>query len=276
MERGLSVVTEPSAEIRYTLAERELIQKGQSSWKDEIREQVDQLKKASTSLPDLAKKLKEQGFETKITKKNISFKHPDYERFVRGKTLGLAYEKETLHNGIERENSGRRSSEARNERGNGKESSAAPLTRTEFAGQFQDDGSSQKLHRNGYGQTSNRETHLRSGINGDQGHQRGNSTEIEDLVTRANQTLDSQQRDIGKGLKRFNESHEPKQRENHSATIDNSKSTQHPIRDNTAEHAERNHENERSRTNRDQQHDDESKPKPRRNSSKDIDHGPER
>lgn len=103
LERGLSVVKEPSAHTRYTLAEKSLLDKGKDSWKDEIRESIDHLKEKTDSLEDLADQLKKEFvIETKITNKNISFKHPDSERFVRGKKLGLAYEKETLVNEFER------------------------------------------------------------------------------------------------------------------------------------------------------------------------------
>ena len=104
LAKGLSVVKEPTAQIRYTLAEKALLEKGKDSWKDEIRESIDSIKGQASSLPDLANRLKAQfGIETKITNKNISFKHPDFEKFVRGKKLGLAYEKETLTHEFERQ-----------------------------------------------------------------------------------------------------------------------------------------------------------------------------
>lgn len=103
LEKGLSIVNEPSAHIRYTLAEKSLLDKGKDSWKDEIRESIDHIKENAHSLDNLADQLKREfDIETKITNKNISFKHPDFERFVRGKKLGLAYEKETLANEFER------------------------------------------------------------------------------------------------------------------------------------------------------------------------------
>lgn len=103
LEKGLSIVNEPSAHTRYTLAEKSLLDKGKDSWKDEIRESIDHIKENAHSLDDLADKLKREfDIETKITNKNISFKHPDFERFVRGKKLGLAYEKETLAHEFER------------------------------------------------------------------------------------------------------------------------------------------------------------------------------
>ena len=104
LAKGLSIVKEPSAQVRYTLAEKALLEKGQDSWKDEIRESIDSIKGKASSLADLADKLKTHfGIETKITNKNISFQHPDSERFVRGKKLGLAYEKETLTHELERQ-----------------------------------------------------------------------------------------------------------------------------------------------------------------------------
>jgi hypothetical protein len=103
LERGLSVIQEPSAQTRYTLAEKSLLDKGKDSWKDEIREAIDHIKEKAHSLEDLADKLKREfKIETKITNKNISFQHPEVGRFVRGKKLGLAYEKETLANEFKR------------------------------------------------------------------------------------------------------------------------------------------------------------------------------
>jgi hypothetical protein len=43
LERGLSVIKEPSAQTRFTLAKQSLLEKGKSSWKDEIREKFDEL-----------------------------------------------------------------------------------------------------------------------------------------------------------------------------------------------------------------------------------------
>lgn len=102
-ERGLSVVKEPTARERYHRAEYGLAKRGEMSWKEEIRQSVDHIRGQAHSLDDLADKLhKEFGIETKIQNKNISFKHPDRQRFVRGKKLGLAYEKETLKHEFER------------------------------------------------------------------------------------------------------------------------------------------------------------------------------
>jgi hypothetical protein len=151
LERGLSVVKEPSAHTRYTLAEKSLLDKGKDSWKDEIRESIDHIKEKTHSLDDLADQLKKEfAIETKITKKNISFKHPDSERFVRGTKLGLAYEKETLANEFERK------IERGQERGN---ADISDFTRAEYErtrGTDERDErtewSHEKLHQRSHGQ----------------------------------------------------------------------------------------------------------------------------
>ncbi|KAA0068223.1 hypothetical protein CIW52_34985 [Mycolicibacterium sp. P9-64] len=151
LERGLSVVKEPSAQTRYTLAEKSLLEKGKDSWKDEIRECIDHTKGKAHSLDDLADKLKKEfNIDTKITNKNISFKHPDSERFVRGKKLGLAYEKETLANEFERK------IERGQERGIADISSSAGYeigrTETTYEGNHRAERSHEKLHQSSHGQ----------------------------------------------------------------------------------------------------------------------------
>ncbi|KEK21612.1 relaxase/mobilization nuclease domain-containing protein, partial [Bacillus gaemokensis] len=98
-ERGLSVVKEPSAQVRYTLAEKSLLEKGKSSWKDEIRQVID-LEKHNTSSYEEFKRILIDKYRIEVKERgaNISFKHPDMQRFVRGKTLGLAYERGTIEN----------------------------------------------------------------------------------------------------------------------------------------------------------------------------------
>lgn len=157
LAKGLSIVKEPTAQIRYTLAEKALLEKGKDSWKDEIRESIDSIKGQAISLPDLANQLKMQfGIETKITNKNISFKHPDFERFVRGTKLGLAYEKETLTHEFERQ------IERGQERGSASLSEAAS-TELERTGKT-DEGNErtqhpdEKLHSGSHGQGRDQST----------------------------------------------------------------------------------------------------------------------
>jgi hypothetical protein len=104
LENGLSIVKEPSAEKRYHRAEYGLAKREVMSWKDEIREIIDYEKQHSKSYEDFKKNLVDKyNIEIKERGKNISFKHPDSQKFVRGKTLGLAYERGTLEDGFNRQ-----------------------------------------------------------------------------------------------------------------------------------------------------------------------------
>lgn len=103
-QRNLSIANEKQAQIRYTQAERAVIEKGQISWKDEIRQAIDKEKLNANSFDEFKDNMQENyGIEVKERGKNISFKHPDKKAFVRGKTLGNAYEKGTINNELNRQ-----------------------------------------------------------------------------------------------------------------------------------------------------------------------------
>lgn len=102
-EHGLSIVEERSADVRYTLAEQSLLQKGESSWKDEIRTAIDSSKEQATSFKDFQERLKDQGVQATLRGKNITYEHLESNKKVRGSKLGLAYEKETILDGFERQ-----------------------------------------------------------------------------------------------------------------------------------------------------------------------------
>jgi Relaxase/Mobilisation nuclease domain len=102
-EHGLSVVEERSADVRYTLAEQSLLEKGEFSWKDEIRTAIDSSKEQATSFEDFQERLKDQGIQATIRGKNITYEHLESNKKVRGTKLGLAYEKETILHGFERQ-----------------------------------------------------------------------------------------------------------------------------------------------------------------------------
>ncbi|MEB4858296.1 relaxase/mobilization nuclease domain-containing protein [Priestia megaterium] len=102
-EHGLSIIEERSAEVRYTLAEQSLLEKGESSWKDEIRTAIDQAKEQTASFEEFQEHLKEQGVQATLRGKNITYEHLESNKKVRGTKLGLAYEKETILHGFERQ-----------------------------------------------------------------------------------------------------------------------------------------------------------------------------
>jgi hypothetical protein len=116
-EHGLSIVEERSADVRYTLAEQSLLEKGKSSWKDEIRTAIDQAKGQTTSFEEFQKHLKEQGVQANLRGKNITYEHLESNKKVRGTKLGLAYEKETILHGFERQVTRERETASSAERG---------------------------------------------------------------------------------------------------------------------------------------------------------------
>jgi hypothetical protein len=116
-EHGLSIVEERSADVRYTLAEQSLLEKGESSWKDEIRMAIDQAKEQTASFEEFQEHLKEQGIQATLRGKNITYEHLESNKKVRGTKLGLAYEKETILHGFERQVTGEREAAGSAERG---------------------------------------------------------------------------------------------------------------------------------------------------------------
>lgn len=129
-EYGLSIVEECSADVRYTLAEQSLLEKGESSWKDEIRTAIDSSKEQATSFEDFQERLKDQGVQATLRGKNITYEHLESNKKVRGTKLGLAYEKETILHGFERQVTRERETADSAERG-----VTAVIPRDDFASQ---------------------------------------------------------------------------------------------------------------------------------------------
>lgn len=102
-ERGLSVVKEKTAEVRYTLAERALVEKDQYSWKDEIREKINDAKQTSRSYEDFKQNLLDKhGIEIRERGKHTTYINHENGKRVRGNKLGEAYEKETIKHEYQR------------------------------------------------------------------------------------------------------------------------------------------------------------------------------
>ena len=100
---GLSVVTEKNAAIRYTQAEKAVLEKGQSSWKDELRQAINLSRSQNNDFESFREDLEGMGVEMKIRGATVSYKHPDVHKWVRAKKLGSDYEKEALENGFGRD-----------------------------------------------------------------------------------------------------------------------------------------------------------------------------
>lgn len=100
-ENGLSVASQ-KAEIRYTLAERSLLEKNERSWKDEVREVVDMAKQHTNNFQDFSAYLEENGVAVSVRGKTITYTHLSENKKVRGKRLGELYTKEGIENEFER------------------------------------------------------------------------------------------------------------------------------------------------------------------------------
>ena len=93
----LSVIKAPHAQNRYSMAEYKLAEKGMSIWKEQLRSAIDEAKENSKNLVELRQYLKNNfNIDMKIQDKNLSFLHPEKEKYCRGKKLGYAYTKEEI------------------------------------------------------------------------------------------------------------------------------------------------------------------------------------
>lgn len=95
-EHGLSV-PERNATMRYTQAEKGLIEKGKSSWKDEIRDAIEQSQ--ATNFEELERELNQLDITIdRVTNKTITYRHLKENKKVRGKNLGEQFDKGALEN----------------------------------------------------------------------------------------------------------------------------------------------------------------------------------
>lgn len=93
---GLSVPERDTAKLRYTQTESALIEKGQSSWKDELREEIEYAKAHTSNFKGFSEHLEQKGISFKVRGKNVSYKPENVNKWVRGKTLGQDYDKGAL------------------------------------------------------------------------------------------------------------------------------------------------------------------------------------
>lgn len=105
IEHGIKPVERGTAKMNYTLAEREIMLRGDISWKEQIRQAVGVLKENEeiTSFDKFKTALKDNfGMEVTIRGKTVSYKHPDKKKNVRGNKLGAAFDKEELEHDFAR------------------------------------------------------------------------------------------------------------------------------------------------------------------------------
>lgn len=223
LEHDLSVVKETSAEIRHTLAEQALWQKGQDSWKDEIRQAINITKEYSTDFDSFKNHLEANyGVETKLRGQTLSFKHPDRQRFVRANKLGLNYERGALENEFERKVARGAEFERTLERNPGTE-------------QVDD-----QLHSGPDERGNSKGLDDRKPVGANQEQQQRGHTADEFSIAEAERTARSKQRQLAKGFDRWTQANTGKQRAGHQEAgrtgTEQSRSVEQHERGNKKEH----------------------------------------
>ena len=108
-EYGLSVIEGRNAKLRYTQAERGLTDRDKTSWKDKIRDAVDESRSKSRTFADVVNYL-EKDYHIKIVdhgegrKYRLTYVDEDGHK-VRGARLGDAYEKGGIEHELEKQRS---------------------------------------------------------------------------------------------------------------------------------------------------------------------------
>jgi len=178
-ENGLSIVEERSADVRYTLAEQSLVQKGEFSWKDEIRTAIDSSKEQAASFEDFQERLKDQGVQATLRGKNITYEHLESNKKVRGTKLGLAYEKETILHGFERQVT--RERETRNSATTVNRGLEENIRRDDFASQS-DGGLSLDVSERKHEQRDDDRTRTQGDQTDESGRTKGNGIDFDDIA----------------------------------------------------------------------------------------------
>lgn len=97
---GFSVVDfRKTSKVRQSTAERQIISKGGTSWKEELREVIDLAKRNTSNMVDFEKFLNNYGVTlSRNTEKSISYLHPEKKQAIRGERLGADYTKGAILN----------------------------------------------------------------------------------------------------------------------------------------------------------------------------------
>ena len=102
-EHGLSVTERGTAKMRYTQAEKGIVfDREEYSWKDELRELIENAKAHTSNLETFSEHLEEKGVGVKLRGETISYKPENENKWVRGRTLGSEYEKGAIDHEHER------------------------------------------------------------------------------------------------------------------------------------------------------------------------------
>lgn len=88
------------AKNKRTNEEQHIILKGETSWKEDLREVIEEAKQISTTQEEFIAHLKLYGVEVTRSKTEYSFLHPEKKKAIRGHKLGENYSKEIIDNVI--------------------------------------------------------------------------------------------------------------------------------------------------------------------------------
>ena len=88
------------AKNKRTNEEQHIILKGGTSWKEDLREVIEEAKQTSTTQEEFSAHLKLYGVEVTRSKTEYSFLHPEKKKAIRGHKLGENYSKENIENVI--------------------------------------------------------------------------------------------------------------------------------------------------------------------------------
>ena len=103
-EHGLSVIKTKGLTKSYpkSFIEWKLAKEGKLTWKETIKNKIDELIPQVKSYTEFVQQMKKAGFDVKEGK-HIAFRAPEQERYVRGKRIGEEYTKESIENRISNE-----------------------------------------------------------------------------------------------------------------------------------------------------------------------------
>lgn len=102
-ERGLSVIQKKDSPVRYTLAEKALIEKGKPSWKEDIRTKIEEVKNDSKNYTEFKENLSSR-YNIEVRERGNTTTYYDHanNKRVRDNKLGADYEREMIKDGFER------------------------------------------------------------------------------------------------------------------------------------------------------------------------------
>jgi len=223
-EHGLSIIKEPTAKVRYTLAEKSIIEKGHESWKDELRQAIDHEKQNSKTYDDFKENLEvNYGIQVNDKRKHITYKHPDHDKVVRGNKLGLDYERGTIEYGFIRQIEERRGIKDEKEL----EQSREPIT-----GDQRTEQANAELHTRADERDNNGENNTRERIDKDTNREQRDTRENEIDIERARELATELHQKTLSSYSRWSESNDGDKSERIEENGSDREPSKHPTRPN--------------------------------------------